>query len=93
MKLQQIIDLADKVYSDGLIAQYWDEKRQRVWSDRHCKDVGDGLARFILIELVETFDPEATDEEQLNEAIRVMETAEKQIGSVIGAFEKEYNRL
>jgi len=87
MTIQKIIDIANDAYSDGLIAQHWDEKKQRPIGDRKAKDAGDGLARFIVQELFETYNSTASDEVQLDEAIRVMESASRQINDVITSLE------
>ena len=52
-------------------------------------EVGDGLAEFIARELVDTFDEEATVEEQIEEARRVTQNASSEMA---GVFSK-LNRL
>jgi len=87
MKIDQIIEIADKAYPDGLISQYWDDKKHRPIGDAQAKNVGDGLARFIVQELFETFDSMASKENQLNEAKRVMARAVCEIENCCVAFE------
>jgi hypothetical protein len=48
--------------------------------------VGDLLADFIAAELAETFDPKAPRAAQLQEAWRVMDRAQRQVGAVADAF-------
>lgn len=76
--VRDLILLADQAYdTDGLVLQYHDEP-----TGQH----GDGLARFIAIELAETFDADADQDEQLNEAYRVMQQAVDQLNDVLTAF-------
>lgn len=48
--------------------------------------VGDTLAVFVVRELHDTFDQLADDEEQVDEAIRVLRTAVKDLQNTIDAF-------
>lgn len=75
MKLEELIKVASAAYPDNLI------------EDIHNDMVaGDGLAEFIRNELKETFDEDASDAEQLGEAVRVMERAEEEVGTVAKAL-------
>ncbi len=76
LKLMQI---ANEAYPDGFIANYFNSKT----GDHTKHHKGDSLAYFIASELDETFNPEATKEEQLNEAIRVMTNARDDLQLVI----------
>lgn len=78
MTLEQIIAIVNDVYDDGLVGLYHDEP---------TGDHGDTLAKFIAIELRETYEAEATDSEQLWEAQRVMLSAYEELGKVVDAFE------
>lgn len=78
MKLKEIIKIASDSYSDDLIMQYYEYP-----DEGH----GDGLARFIALELQETYDEDVTEQEQIAEAYRVMENARDQIEDVMVAFE------
>jgi hypothetical protein len=80
------LTLLTKAYPDGLIGQYWDPKKQCPISQAKANRVGDGLARFITQELFETFDADASTSDQLNEAVRVMENAAREVNGVITAF-------
>lgn len=83
MTLDDLIKIADEAYSShadmsaGLITAYHENP-----DGEH----GDGLARFIAVELNETFDPDATTLEQLSEANRVMTVAMNQLEFVANAF-------
>jgi len=76
--LERIISAADQGYGDGLVLQSHKNPR------RFC---GDTLAKFVAIELKETFDPDLSPEEQVAEAVRVMTVARKDIQHVIDALE------
>lgn len=92
MTLKKIIDIADKTYPDGLIGLYFNEKTGRA-KKTTSPGYGDGLARFICMELCETYDKDASDEKQLAEAIRVMETAQREVQDVVTALHKTQERI
>lgn len=78
MKLKDLIAIANGVYPDGLIQQYFEKPR---------KDHGDSLAAFIASELTSTLDQARSDAEQIRDAINAMERARDEIEKVIGALE------
>jgi hypothetical protein len=69
--------VVDKAYGDSIVRTYHDDP-----AGNH----GDGLARFIAGEIGETFDPELNDKDQITEAIRVMETARRQLSVVVSGL-------
>lgn len=79
LTLDDIIDIADKAYGDDLIAMYH-------------KDIdgnhGDGLARFIAVELRETFDSSASNEDKLFGAHSAMTSSSSQLERVAKAFNR-----
>lgn len=77
MKLESLIEAASAGYPDGLVQQYYDEP-----GENH----GDSLAKFIMIELSETFDEDAGDEDQLLTAIRQLRRARNELETVIAAL-------
>ena len=79
MTLNEIITRAASVYPDCWVLQYWDTSNQCAVFNR---DGGDTLAQFIAFELHETYDPEASDDEQLDMAIRKMREAANDIKAV-----------
>jgi hypothetical protein len=84
MTLNELINKASAAYSDGLIAvEYWDFKRE---CPRRNPKGGDTLALFIATEIADTYDPEATDEKQINEVLRVLSMAKDDLESVREAF-------
>lgn len=82
MTLKRIIDIADKAYPDGLIREY----TQAVGTDAY-DHIGDTLAEFVVIELQDTYDADATDAEQLDTALSAMRTAICELQDVADAFE------
>jgi len=82
MKLGDIINAAAEAYPDQFILNYWDEKKGKV-----KKGNGDGLAEFIAVEVAETFDADATDEVQVEVAVRVVRKASEDLTIVAEALE------
>ena len=52
------------------------------------KPVGDTLALFVVRELAETHDAQASDEKQITEAVRVMAMAKGNLDNIIDALQK-----
>ena len=82
MTLDEIIAIADAAYPDGFVARYWNAKRQAV----RRANLGDTLAQFIVRELKDTFDPQATDAEQIATAAKAIENAASELAAVAAAF-------
>lgn len=83
MKLNELMARASAGYPDGL-EMFYDEE-----SGEPLKDAsGDTLAKFVVIEISETFDPDCTDEEQVEEAIRVMSKGVEELQSVVDALRR-----
>lgn len=81
MTLDEIITIADEAYPDGLVGMW------------HAgSEPGDTLAKFIAVELKDTYYSGASSEAQLREALRVMETARDQLNDVIAALEDAYDQ-
>jgi hypothetical protein len=78
MTLVQLLNKANEGYDDHFLSEYFHPK-----TGKFHKAEGDGLARFIVIEISETFDAESTDLQQVDEAIRVMEQARDDIRGVL----------
>jgi hypothetical protein len=79
MKLGQLIAAANDRYPDQFLSQYFDVAREKFLT-RGC---GDTLARFIVVEIRDTFDPAATDAAQVDEAIRVLEQGETDLEAAL----------
>lgn len=82
LTLVELLNLANEGYSDGFLSEYYDTKTGE------CRDgEGDTLAKFIVLELKDTFDPDATREEQMEEANRALNNAIDDLERVIQAVE------
>ena len=79
MTLVQLLNKANEGYEDHFLSEFYHPKTGKF----NRKAEGDGLARFIVIEISETFDAEAADLQQVDEAIRVMVQAKEDIRGVL----------
>ena len=79
MTLDKIIEIANKAYPDDWIQQYYEDPKL---------EYGDSLARFIMNEICETYDESCTDEQQIAEAIRVVQRAADEVQAVAYALER-----
>ena len=79
MTLVQLLNKANEGYDDHFLSEYFHPKTGKF----NRKAEGDGLARFIVIEISETFDAESADLQHVDEAIRVMEQARDDIRRVL----------
>jgi hypothetical protein len=82
VKLIEILERADSAYPDGMILAHWDARRNRPFA----RSQGDTLALFVVRELYETYIPDATDAEQLDEAARVIDRATLELASISEAL-------
>lgn len=89
MKLIELIRAADKGYQKAManlgpsLLDYVDEDGQPIANP----PTGDTLARFIVNELCETYEPDAPNEDQITEAVRVMKDARRDLDYTIDALE------
>lgn len=84
MTLKELLDYANLGYPEAYLEVYYDEEGKF-----NPAGSGDGLARFIVEEIIETYDASSSDEEQLREAIRVMERAVEHVHGVVEALYEE----
>lgn len=82
MKLETIIKMASRAYDK--------HEPDLIIRASKGKDVGDTLAKFIAIELRETYDKKASSETQRAEAYRTMCSALSQLGDVVSVFEPRF---
>ena len=82
MTLLELLDAANQGYPDGYLAEYYDTK-----TGKRKSGSGDGLAQFIVLELIDTFDSEATDDSQIGTATQVLERAREDLLGAIQALE------
>ena len=84
MDVKEILDIANTGYPDSFLEVYYNDKGELLPNEG-----GDSLARFVVIEIIETYDDNLTDEEQLEEAIRVISAGESDLSQVREALEDE----
>ena len=90
MKLNELIETVSAAYPDGLIAvEYWDFKRE---CPRRNPKGGDTLALFIALEIKDTYDADAADEQQIQTALRAIERARGDLDAVSGALTGELQK-
>lgn len=82
MNLDRLIGIISDVYPDGLVQLYHEDPE-----GRH----GDTLAKFIAIEVSETFDEDLPSAEQLDEAYRVLARARDDLDEVLSAIQEARN--
>lgn len=78
LTLLELLNLANEAYPDGFLAEYYDAK-----TGQRLPGGGDSLARFIVAELSETFDPDASRQAQLREARTALNRAIDDLQMVI----------
>jgi hypothetical protein len=85
MRLTELIKAASDRYPDGMVMQffrlnYTPTGRRKFRRSRGPKTVGDTLAAFIVLELVETFEPDGSSREQIDNAVQKLAVARNEIG-------------
>ncbi len=83
MKLVQLLNAANRGYPEGDLAEYYNAKTG-VFKKR---GIGDTLAKFIVLELIDIFDSNASDDSQIGIATEVLERARTDLLGVIQALE------
>ena len=77
----RIMTVANEAYPDDMVLRAWED----MLADQSSA-VGDSLAEFVVCELSETFDEEATFKAQCEEAARVMVNAKNELLDVYEAM-------
>jgi hypothetical protein len=77
------LNLANTGYPDGALSGYYTKTGRK----REGSDSFDGLAKFIVIELIETFEPRASREDQLETAAGCIRIAIEELESVLDVLE------
>lgn len=83
MTLNQLICRAASVYPEGYVLHYWDLAKQE---PKPNPAGGDTLALFIAQELAETYDPDASDTEQVAAAVKAMQSAADDLAAIAGSL-------
>ncbi len=89
MKINEMMRLVAAGYGDGGTDAFWDYGNEMM----DCEGTGDTLAEFVVREIHDTFDPQATEDEQMEEAIRVMKCAERQIHDLVYSLGHAQDKL
>ncbi len=84
MKLLELLNAANQGYPDGYLAEYYDTK-----TGKRKLGGGDTLAKFIVLELIDTFDSKATDDTQIDESTHALERSRTELLGVIQALEEQ----
>ena len=86
MTLNELLEIVHGAYPEEHTRQCWDAKKQKVRIG-----TGDTLAEFLVAELVDTYDPDAPAEKQLDVALCEMRWACTELTTVIEALEAARN--
>jgi hypothetical protein len=92
MDINQIIKLANVRYPGGVLDAHWnwEAKKPRI---NAAYGENDTLALFIVREISETYDPDASDLQQMAEAYRVILRGISDMESVADELFKKLNKL
>jgi hypothetical protein len=85
MKLNDLIDHANRYYPDDMVQQNWDYVKSQIRPARACADT---LAVFVCNEIAATYNSFSSDEDQLHEAARAMQTATDELCWVAKGLKK-----
>jgi hypothetical protein len=85
--INDIMDIVHRSYdSDEITRSYWNAT-----SRRPKRGSGDTLAKFVVEEIYETYDDDATNVDKFKEAERVMRSAARQLNTVADAIVNEWH--
>ena len=82
----ELLNSANEGYPDGYLSEFYKQESGELVSPEAMRELADGLASFIVIEITDTYHDGESDEHQMNEALRVMQAAEGQLQQVIQAL-------
>ncbi len=68
MKLLELLNAANQGYPDGYLAEYYNTK-----TGARKRGSGDTLAKSIVLELIDTFDSNTSDDSQIGLATQLLE--------------------
>ena len=80
LSLVELLNLANEAYADGYLAEYFDPE-----TGERRQGSGDTLAQFIVAEIRDKFDAEASRDDQIREARLALSHA---VGDLEGVMEK-----
>jgi hypothetical protein len=82
MTFDELIGAIPETFLDGSV--------QRLHAGEKPEDIGDSIPVFIYQELRETFDPEASEEEQLEMALDMLIRGSNEIQQAIGYIQRKF---
>jgi hypothetical protein len=85
MDLNTIMQAANEAYGDDVIADYWDEETQTC-RDESISDRTDYIAKGIVLEIKETYEPDKDDHQQISTAVDVIDRAAREAAAVANAI-------
>jgi len=88
MNINAMIELVNEGYPDDLVSAQWDPENEVL----PLAPQGDSLAYFIASELASTFDKDATDGKQIEEAIRRMKVAIGELSDLVTYLEDQQTK-
>ena len=86
MTLSELLEIVHRAYPSEDTRRCWDAKKQKVRTG-----AGDTLAEFIVREIVDTYEIDAPEENQLDAAFCAMRRACTEVIGVINALEERKN--
>ena len=90
MMINQLICRAASVYPEAGVLDYWDMEEG---GPRENRDGGDSLARFIAMEIADTFDEGGADLGQVRRAAGAIRAAADELSAVAFALERMENEV
>lgn len=91
LSLLELLQAANSKYPDGFLEEYW-ERTSRGKVSRSQKSTGDALARFIVIELMETWEKKGAPLPKIERAIGCLRTAISDIKLSIRGLEELWRK-
>ncbi len=88
MKLKELLDVANEGYGDDSLREYYRED-----GTFNPEGKGDTLAESVAANLIETFDPDMSDEAQLCNAIQVIDAQLEDLKAVQDALERRLGEV
>ncbi len=83
MTLVELLDIVSSAFPDEYTRNYYDDQGRLVDNDK----TADGFAKAMVAELIDTFDPSASSDMQLQEAHRTVMMAFMELQNVAVALE------
>ena len=89
MTIKELLEIVDSSYPNGDTREHHDEDGNVL----HDVQAGDTLAEFVVSELVETFDPDWLEADQIDHAMNKLLRAQEDLQCVIDALRKKQKEV